>query len=135
MAAVVGLVKDLLDRSRIQGMAKAVGSSVTFVSSLDELENIELGAETTIFVDLTDKELDGIRVPEILKQKSAVRPARVIGFISHQDKEGIAAAQNAKFDEVLTRAAFFKRLSVLLAEARDIESAKKESNDREARDV
>lgn len=122
MAAVVGLVKDVLDRSRIQGVARAVGSSVAFASTLAELAESELGDTTTVFVDLTDEDLEGIRVPEVVGRTEGSSCPRTIGFVSHQDRERVAEAEAAGFDEVLTRAAFFGRLSVLLAQARDRES-------------
>jgi CheY-like chemotaxis protein len=127
LPAAVGLVTDLLDRSRIEGVARAVGSSVAFVSDLDELVDSKYSEAMTVFVDLTDKDLDGIRVPEVVGHRSGSQRPILIGFIAHNDKEGLAAAEAAGFDEVLTRAAFFKRLSVLLAQARDRDSTKGES--------
>ena len=119
MAAVVGLVKDLLDRSRIQGMARAVGSRVDFVSSIEELERADISEVTAVFVDLTDKDLHGVRAPDVVARISQGKRPTIIGFIAHHDKDGISKAEEAGFDEVLTRAAFFRRLSVLLAEARE----------------
>ncbi len=129
MSMVVGLVKDLLDRSRILGMARAVGSSVEFVSSLEELRGLEIRPGTTVFVDLTDSELEGLKVPETIEERKRSGDVRVVGFISHTDREGIAAAEAAGFDEVLSRAAFFKRLSVLLAETRGASSEPRRGED------
>jgi hypothetical protein len=125
MAPVVGLLRDMLDRSRIQGVARAVGAQVEFVSDLDELQSGIGPATVAVFVDLTDPTLQGFRAPAVV---SAVFPGTagepdssgsgrplVIGFLHHDDKEGFRRAQEAGFDEVLSRAAFFKRLSVILA--------------------
>lgn len=125
MSRVVGLLKDLLDRSRIQGIARAVGAQVEFVSDLEELRS-QLGPDvSSVFVDLTDSTLRGLDAPALLENSASSgsppmtvvdRPV-LVGFLHHDDAEGIRRAKDAGFDEVLSRAAFFRRLSLLLAEA------------------
>ncbi|RIK05258.1 MAG: hypothetical protein DCC49_12665 [Acidobacteria bacterium] len=118
MADVVGLVADVLDRSRIQGVARAVGTDVEFAADPDELLELIDASTRTVFVDLGDTR---VRPFEAIVRVGASRGAdstlpTLIGFISHTDKEGTAAAKEAGCDEVLARSAFFRRLSQVLAE-------------------
>lgn len=118
MAEVVGLVADVLDRSRIQGVARAVGTDVDFASDPDALLDLIDAATKTVFIDLSDSK---VRPFEAIVRISAMRgsdsalPA-LIGFIAHADKAGSEAAAEAGCDEVLARSAFFRRLSLVLAE-------------------
>lgn len=118
MADVVGLVADVLDRSRIQGVARAVGTDVEFAANPDELLDLIDPETKTVFVDLSDSK---VRPFEAIVRVSAYRGAdsahlTLIGFIAHTDKEGSEAAVEAGCDEVLARSAFFRRLSLVLAE-------------------
>lgn len=119
MADVVGLVADVLDRSRIQGVARAVGTDVEFASDPDELLNLIDDSTVTVFIDLSDSK---VRPFEAIVRIGAIRraggePPALIGFIAHADKEGSAAAKEAGCDEVLARSAFFRRLSLVLAKS------------------
>lgn len=114
-ALVVCLVADLLDRSRIAGVARAVGTPIAFVSSPDELVANLTDTVRTVFIDLNDPKAHGL---DAIGRVADARPEpTIIGFISHADDDGIKAATKAGCDEVLSRAQFFKRLSVVLAEA------------------
>lgn len=117
-AHVVGLIADILDRSRISGVARAVGVEVEFASDPDELEALISPETRSILVDLSDPE---VRPVEAILRTVAARSndsglPRLVGFAPHSDKTGIRAAREAGCDEVLVRSAFFRRLSLLLAE-------------------
>lgn len=118
MADVVGLVADVLDRSRIQGVARAVGTDVEFAASPDELLSLIDPGTRTVFVDLSDSKVRPFEaIVRITTGRVAdSRPPTLIGFIAHTDREGSAAAKEAGCDEVLARSAFFRRLSLVLAE-------------------
>lgn len=118
-ALVVCLVADLLDRSRIQGVARAVGTPIAFAASPDALVSAVTAQTRVVFIDLNDTKVHGVDgVTKLLSAHSdaAGRPT-IIGFASHTDEAGMAAAREAGCDEVLSRAQFFRRLSVVLAEA------------------
>lgn len=119
---VIALVSDLLDRSRIQGVARAVGTKIEFASSPDEVDQLLSPATPAVFINLNDN-VDPI---EAITRLVAGRKdggeegnptTRLIGFVSHVDEKKSTAAKNAGCDEVLSRALFFRRLSVVLAEA------------------
>lgn len=118
MADVVGLVADVLDRSRIQGVARAVGTEVEFAATPDELLSLIDTATTAVFIDLSDSKVHPF---EAILRITAERGTdggspKLIGFIAHTDKVGSEAARKAGCDEVFPRSAFFRRLSMVLAE-------------------
>lgn len=119
MSEVVGLVVDILDRSRIVGVARAVGTDVDFAEDPDELEQKITEDTTTVFVDLGDSKVRPFEaiVRIVARRTEGDRRPTLIGFIPHADKDGISAAKEAGCDEVLARSAFFRRLSLVFAEA------------------
>lgn len=115
---VVCLSADILDRSRIQGVAKAVGTKIAFARSADDLESLLTEATSVVFADLNDAKadwLDAIRRVASGGQGRA-RP-EIVGYVPHVDKERAKAGEEAGCTEVVSRAQFFKRLSVALADA------------------
>jgi len=104
MMSVVGLVPDLMDRSRISG---AVGGSVRFTSSVSDLPALAATADVVV-VDLAR--------PGALEALPGISGlgVRTIGFGSHVDTDTLDAARAAGCDQVLTRSVFFSRLATLL---------------------
>jgi hypothetical protein len=100
MSAIVALVADLMDRSRIEA---AVGASVEFVRAVDELSGTDAAV---VLVDL--------RVaPDPGTIRRLVPTARIVAFGSHVDDEVLDAARAAGIDDVLPRSLFFRRLPEL----------------------
>ena len=97
MARVVAYVPDLMDRSRLAGVA--------FVATPAEL--VDTDADIVV-VDLSR--------PGVLDVLPAVaeRVPRVIGFGSHVDTELLAAARAAGCTEVLPRSRFFANPKAVL---------------------
>lgn len=89
-----------MDRSRFGGVVKG-GGAVRFIGSAAEADGADL-----VVVDLD-------RCDDVAAFGSLA--TRTIGFGSHVDERGLAAATAAGFDEVLARSVFFRRLSDLLA--------------------
>lgn len=98
---IVAYVPDLMDRSRLARLG-----DVAYVGSPGGLAAAASG--DTVIVDLSRP---GVleALPEV-----AATGARVLGFISHVDREGMEAARRAGCTEVLARSAFFTRLPELL---------------------
>ena len=97
---VAAYVPDLMDRSRLGGLVDR------FVSSPRELEGID--AELVI-VDLGR--------PDVLAVLALVG-APIVGFGSHVDAEGLAAARAAGCTLVLPRSRFFADPAAALERAR-----------------
>ena len=109
MSRIVAFVPDLMDRSRlsrIRGISfvadpSALAPAVAAVAAAGELT-------TTVVVDLSR--------PGVLDAVAGLAGGgtRIVGFISHVDREGTEAARKAGCDEVLARSAFFSRLPDVL---------------------
>jgi len=104
VSRILAYVPDLMDRSRLAGI-----QGVELVARATDLAS-QAAAGDTVVVDLSR--------PGVLEVVPLVvaAGARVVGFISHVDSEGTAAARAAGCDPVLARSVFFSRLPALLAE-------------------
>lgn len=105
MISVVGLVPDLMDRTKIDN---AVPGTVTFTASPDALVALASGADMVV-VDLSRP-----GVLDVLPDISALG-VRTIGFGSHVDTDTLDAARAAGCDQVMARSVFFSRLDLLFA--------------------
>jgi hypothetical protein len=97
---VVGLVTDLMDRSRLKG--GGMGEvDVRFVRTAAALEEaVDAGSVDAVVIDLKQPDaLDAVR-------RLAGR-VHVVGFGAHVDTDGLRAAREAGADVVLARSAFF----------------------------
>jgi hypothetical protein len=104
MMAVVAFVPDLMDRSRITGVA---GANVRFASTPADLVDLASGADLVV-VDLSRP-----GVVDVLPDVSA-QGVRTLGFGSHVDTATFDAARAAGCDQVMARSAFFSQLRDLL---------------------
>ena len=95
MRAVVAFVPDLMDRSRITGVA---GANVRFASTPADLVVVDLSRPGVVDV-LPDVSAQGVRT---------------LGFGSHVDTATFDAARAAGCDQVMARSAFFSQLRDLL---------------------
>lgn len=107
MARVLALTADLLFGSRIQGDLTAAGNEVQLIGDEARLrarlaKDDESGADVLV-VDLTDAELDGARIVEILAGEGMLRSVATLGFYSHVDVQARERAQCAGFDLVVPR--------------------------------
>ena len=111
---VLGLVRDLLFRSKIDAAAQALGVEVAYTSSLPAVRNrcAEI-MPYAVFVDLSDKAFPAHQTIEILRD--AAPDARVIGFASHVDLKSFKDAREAGFERVLSRQEFAAQIPSLLA--------------------
>ncbi|MGH9163895.1 MAG: hypothetical protein ACRDZW_00045 [Acidimicrobiales bacterium] len=101
MSRVVAYVPDLMDRSRLGGVAGLV-----FVATPEDLVAAAATAEVVV-VDLSR--------PGVLDVLGRLGPVRTVGFASHVDTDLLAAATRAGCGEVLPRSRFFARPGELLA--------------------
>jgi glycine oxidase len=109
----LGLVRDILFRSRIDAVAQAVGAEVAYASTLEQarVRSAELGP-AVIFADLSDPGFVPARVCAELRAEG--EHARLIGFASHVDLKALSSARDAGFDLTLSRSEFTARLAEFL---------------------
>jgi glycine oxidase len=110
---VLGLVRDILLRSRIDAAAQALGLEVAYSPALDHARAraAELQPKM-VFADLSDP---GFPADGTAREiRAAAQGARLIGFASHVDLKSFADARTAGFDLTLSRSEFTARLPDLL---------------------
>jgi glycine oxidase len=109
----LGLVRDILFRSRIDGVAKSLALEVAYVSDLARARDRAAELKpAVIFADLSDSNFPAAATAQEIR--SATKDARLIGFASHVDLKPLAAARSAGFDLTLSRSEFTARLPDLL---------------------
>ena len=89
--SVVAFVPDLMDQSKL----RLAMPDICFVKEISELIDIE--------VDLVVIDLSKSEVLEVLHKIDS----KILGFVSHIDKEIIAEAEQAGCEKVLPRSKFF----------------------------
>lgn len=104
---VVAHVPDLMDRSRLAGVA---GAAVVFVVDPAELAaSAATAAADVVVVDLAR--------PGVMAAVAAGMPCPVVGFGSHVDADLLDAARRAGCDQVLPRSRFFAHVASVLSAA------------------
>lgn len=110
---ILGLVHDLLFRSKVDAVAHSTGIDATYASSLEEARaRCADGLPAIIFVDLADPRFPAIETAQAMRD--AAPEARLIGFASHVDLKALGAAKEAGFEMALSRSEFAQRLPDLL---------------------
>ena len=109
----LGLVRDILFRSRIDAVAQALGAEVAYASTLEQARarSAEI-RPAVIFADLSDAEFAAARVRA--EFGAGGDHPRLIGFASHVDLKGLSAAREAGFDLTLSRSEFTARIAEFL---------------------
>lgn len=108
---IVGLVPDLMDRSKVSAAAQAVGESVRFVNQAPRL--VAAVAEVSPGLVLVDLGRPG--AVDAVRELAGVG-VRVVGFGSHVDRDLLAEAGAAGCEQVMARSQFFGNLAAVLAE-------------------
>jgi DNA-binding NarL/FixJ family response regulator len=111
---VLGLVRDLMFRSKIDAVSDSLGVQVAYASSLEVMASrcAEI-KPSLVFVDLSEKSFAPAQTMAALRE--AAPDARVIGFASHVDLKALASAREAGFERVLSRQEFAAQIPALLA--------------------
>src|SRR5215469_4696428 len=99
---VLGLVKDLMFRSKIDAACESLGVEVAYVSVPAVLgQRCSEIRPSVVIVDLSEKAFAPAATMAALRQFAP--QARVIGFASHVDLKSLAGAREAGFTRVLSR--------------------------------
>lgn len=108
---VLGLVRDILFRSRIDAAAQVLGVNVAYASTLEQgLKRCDELKPSVVFADLSDANFPAEATATGVKRGGA----RLIGFASHVDLKALKAARDAGFDQTLSRSEFTARVAEFL---------------------
>jgi PleD family two-component response regulator len=113
-ARVFAAVKDIFFSAKISAAAKRVGVPVRFV--IDESPALQEGAgvRCLLLLDLNDASLRPLELIRRLKAKAPAQPVRIIGYLSHVQRDLMREAQEAGCDVVLPRSAFSQDLDQII---------------------
>lgn len=110
---VLGLVRDLFFRSKLDVLAGQLGVELSYASNLDEAGARLAGyAPEVVLVDLSDGSFPADATAAAIRE--AAPGARLVGFASHVDLKALKGAREAGFSLTLSRSEFTARLPELL---------------------
>lgn len=110
------IVDDMFFASKIRGAAESAGRQVERVKSLDQIETDLAASPPLLFiVDLNSDRLDPLGAIALIKSKSELASAPVIGFLSHVQVDLKRRAEEAGCDHVLPRSLFTQKLAEIVS--------------------
>ena len=110
---VLGLVRDLFFRSKLDAVAASLGVEIGYASDIaNAVRRATESSPSVVFADLSDAAFPS--TDAAAKIRSAAPSARLIGFASHVDLKPLKAAREAGFDLALSRSEFTARLAEFL---------------------
>jgi len=116
MGRVVALMDDLFFQMKMAETAKQLGVELKVAANGDALMGLLESATKLVVVDLNSR---GGPIQAIEKLRLARKDLRVVGFLSHVQRELGAQAQAAGCDEVMPRSSFTQNLAAILSAAKD----------------
>jgi CheY-like chemotaxis protein len=116
MGRVVALMDDLFFQMKLAETAKQLGVEVKVATNGEALIALMTSDPKLVIVDLNARSQP---IEAIKKLRQARWDVRVVGFLSHVQKELAAQAQAAGCDEVLPRSSFTQNLAAILNVAKD----------------
>ncbi|HLZ91408.1 MAG TPA: hypothetical protein VKQ28_06805 [Candidatus Acidoferrum sp.] len=117
MGRVVALMDDLFFQMKLAETAKHLGGVEVKVARTAEALLPLLDSEAKLLiVDLNSRNQPIATIERVRAEKNGVR---VVGFLSHVQRELAEQARAAGCDEVMPRSAFTQSLAAILAVAKD----------------
>jgi CheY-like chemotaxis protein len=116
MGRVVALMDDLFFQMKLAETAKQLGVEVKVATNAEALMGLLASEPKLVIVDLNARSQP---IAAIEKLRQTQKDVRVVGFLSHVQKELAAQAQAAGCDEVLPRSSFTQNLAAILSVAKD----------------
>jgi len=107
---------DLFFQMKLAETAKQLGVEVKVAANGEALMGLMESAPKLVIVDLNARSQP---IQTIEKLRQACKDIRVVGFLSHVQRELAAQAQAAGCDEVLPRSTFTQNLAAILSLAKD----------------
>jgi DNA-binding NarL/FixJ family response regulator len=112
---VLGLVRDLFFRSKLDAVAESAGVNLYYASDLNAAARHCLDKHPElVLVDLSDAAFPAAATAARLHAELPDSP--IVGFASHLDLKPLRAARDAGFALALSRSEFTARLPELLKE-------------------
>jgi CheY-like chemotaxis protein len=116
MGRIVALMDDLFFQMKLAETAKQLGVEVKVATNGDAFAELMQSDPKLVIVDL-NAHSHPVRIIEKLRETR--KDVRVVGFLSHVQRDLAAQAQAAGCDEVLPRSLFTQNLAAILSVAKD----------------
>ena len=116
MGRVVALMDDLFFQMKVAETAKQLGLELKVATNGDALQGLLEPAPKLVIVDLNARSQP---IAAIERLRAAQKDLRVVGFLSHVQRELAEQAQAAGCTEVMPRSAFTQNLAAILSAAKD----------------
>jgi DNA-binding NarL/FixJ family response regulator len=116
MARIVAMMDDLFFQMKVAETAKHLGLEFKVATNGDALLGLLQSAPNLVIVDLNARSQP---LAAIERVRAAQKDLRVIGFLSHVQRDLAAQAQAAGCSEVMPRSAFTQNLAAILSAAKD----------------
>lgn len=116
MGRVVALMDDLYFQMKLAETAKQLGVELRVAVNADALLGLVEDAPKLIIVDLNSRSLP---IQAIEKLRQVRKDVRVVGFLSHVQRELAEQARAAGCDEVMPRSSFTQNLAAILMGAKE----------------
>jgi len=116
MGRVVALMDDLFFQMKLAETAKQLCVEVKVATNGDALLGLLESAPKLVIVDLNSRSQPLQAIKKVRQRRGDIR---VVGFLSHVQRELAAQAQAAGCDEVLPRSSFTENLAAILSAAKD----------------
>jgi CheY-like chemotaxis protein len=116
MGRVIALMDDLFFQMKLAETAKQLGVEVKVATNGEALMKLMESTPKLVIVDLNARSQP---LQTIEKLRQLQKDVRVVGFLSHVQRDLAAQAQAAGCDEVLPRSSFTQNLAAILSVAKD----------------
>jgi DNA-binding NarL/FixJ family response regulator len=116
MGRIVALVDDLFFQMKVAETAKHLGLELKVATNGDALLGLLEPPPKLVIVDLNSRSQP---LAAIERVRATQKDLRVIGFLSHMQRDLATQAQAAGCDEVMPRSAFTQNLAAILSAAKD----------------
>ncbi len=116
MGRVVALMDDLFFQMKVAETAKHLGLELKVAANVDALLGLLDPAPKLVIVDLNSRNQPIAAIEHV---RAAQKDLRVVGFLSHVQRDLAAQAQTAGCSEVMPRSAFTQNLAAILGAAKD----------------
>jgi CheY-like chemotaxis protein len=116
MARIVAMMDDLFFQMKVAETAKHLGLELKVAANGDALLGLLEPLPRLVIVDLNARSQPLVAIERV---RAAQKDLKVIGFLSHVQRDLAAQAQTAGCNEVLPRSAFTQNLAAILSAAKD----------------
>jgi DNA-binding NarL/FixJ family response regulator len=116
MRRIVALMDDLFFQMKVAETAKHLGLELKVATNGEALLGLLEPPPKLVIVDLNSRSQP---LAAIERVRATQKDLRVIGFLSHVQRDLATQAQAAGCDEVMPRSAFTQNLAAILSAAKD----------------